>query len=49
MLWMLTESKDIQRSRSMKYHVGEQLLIDFVTGTLVEPLYEDQYGKGIFD
>ena len=30
----------------MKSCTGEQQLIDFVTGTRVEPLYEDCYGRG---
>lgn len=49
MSWMLTESKDIPRSRSMKPSVGEQLLTDFVTGTLVGPLYENQHGGWVLD
>ena len=44
---MLTESKDIRRSRSMKLHVGEQLLTDLVTGTLVGLLYEDWHSRGV--
>lgn len=40
MSWMLTESKDIQRSMLIKPYVEEQLLTVFVTDTLVGPLYE---------
>lgn len=45
MSWMLTESKDIQRSRSMEACVEEQLLTHFIIGTLVGPLYEDRHVK----
>lgn len=49
MSWMPTESKDFLRSRSMKPHVGELLLTDFATGTLVGPLYEDRHARGVVD
>lgn len=49
MSWMQIESKDIQRSRSMKPHVGGHLLTDFVTGILVGPLYEDRHARRVVD
>ena len=46
---ILTESKDIQRSRSKKPHVEEQLLTGFLIGTLAGPLYEDLHMERITD
>ena len=47
MSWMLTESKDILRSRSTKSCTRERLLTHSVTGTLVELLYKDHYVKTV--
>ena len=49
MSWMLTESKDIQRSRSMKACTRKRLLTHVVIGTPVGPLCEDYYVNGSID